>query len=615
MKRNSEQFELLSAYHDGELSPDERAMVEDLLARDPYAKTMLATIQSMSTVISAMPSFSLDESLADPILENAEQLMMLDTSVTTDWADPESVARTIGVQSPLSKAEQRERATLAKQEAKRRKRLQKQEDAAARKEEKRWRKQQQKHNKGKVQFGDIPPEARDGAQTKPQVQRASGFWVGGLTKISVGAVIAVTMTCGVLWLGEQLKQVDPAARIVHKTTPETVSPVVPSDGTGEAGNVGEAAKVSDIPAPLPPLPAPNVVSKTGPLLRKEAPRDKMGASKMGASKMGPSKMGPRKPTASKKAASKVSVGKADAMNKPGLVNDMFPSNYDALGQSYLVPSHIDKAQMGALQQRSTQQIAQPQQIDQPQFKTQSKPEERQQVLDEQMQQFSANAIGEKWGVSKMPRSRSGKQAGPPPEPTNVQAEQSGNARGAQQQYRIHQGSNAPVTSKAGANAKNSAALAPPPRNHTHRFLLFCEVTSVKEAEELIKEAASFHAVGVKPPRDEIRGDQNFRVIECWMPVEKQVALAKLLPTLAPVKKTWTLWNKISDKPVTVPAPADAANPETLYEVHIVQAVRPESPPVAAAAAMETEVDAKAANSPAPAAAGSPDLPPPPPIGK
>ena len=57
--------ELISAYFDGELSPDERAHVERLVAGSEDHRQTLAEIRSLANDMRQMPRFRLDEAFAD----------------------------------------------------------------------------------------------------------------------------------------------------------------------------------------------------------------------------------------------------------------------------------------------------------------------------------------------------------------------------------------------------------------------------------------------------------------------------------------------------------------------------------------------------------------------
>lgn len=70
--------ELLSAYLDGELSPQERLRVEEWLARDPAAKQLLEELRREQTLIRALPRSAVPRDLSQSVLEIAEQRIILE---------------------------------------------------------------------------------------------------------------------------------------------------------------------------------------------------------------------------------------------------------------------------------------------------------------------------------------------------------------------------------------------------------------------------------------------------------------------------------------------------------------------------------------------------------
>ena len=68
--------ELLSAYLDDELAPDERARVEQRLAADPAAQKMLDQLRAVSQAMQGMPREAVGEDLRGPVLQQAERAML-----------------------------------------------------------------------------------------------------------------------------------------------------------------------------------------------------------------------------------------------------------------------------------------------------------------------------------------------------------------------------------------------------------------------------------------------------------------------------------------------------------------------------------------------------------
>ena len=72
-------YELLSAYLDGELTADERARVETLLAADPAARQLLDELRAVGQAIQGLPPYTLGEDLSQRILQTAERRMLTAT--------------------------------------------------------------------------------------------------------------------------------------------------------------------------------------------------------------------------------------------------------------------------------------------------------------------------------------------------------------------------------------------------------------------------------------------------------------------------------------------------------------------------------------------------------
>ncbi len=68
--------ELLSAYLDGELSAEERAQAEHLLAAKPAARKLLEELRSLSTDLKSLPRQKLGEDLSESVLRIAQRRML-----------------------------------------------------------------------------------------------------------------------------------------------------------------------------------------------------------------------------------------------------------------------------------------------------------------------------------------------------------------------------------------------------------------------------------------------------------------------------------------------------------------------------------------------------------
>ncbi|MDZ4783502.1 MAG: zf-HC2 domain-containing protein [Planctomycetia bacterium] len=81
--------ELLSGYLDGELTPAERAVVEQLLAKDAKAGELLADLRGIRTDLQQVPKVQLPEQFANEVLRSAERLMLLGPAELTPSAQAE----------------------------------------------------------------------------------------------------------------------------------------------------------------------------------------------------------------------------------------------------------------------------------------------------------------------------------------------------------------------------------------------------------------------------------------------------------------------------------------------------------------------------------------------
>jgi anti-sigma factor RsiW len=81
--------ELLSGYLDGELTPAERAVVEQLLAKDAKAGELLADLRGIRADLQQVPKVQLPEQFANEVLRSAERLMLLGPPELTPSAQAE----------------------------------------------------------------------------------------------------------------------------------------------------------------------------------------------------------------------------------------------------------------------------------------------------------------------------------------------------------------------------------------------------------------------------------------------------------------------------------------------------------------------------------------------
>ena len=68
--------ELLSAYLDGELTPEERAHVEQLLASSPAARQLLDELRALGATMRSLPRQALGEDLSGQVLDVAAKRKM-----------------------------------------------------------------------------------------------------------------------------------------------------------------------------------------------------------------------------------------------------------------------------------------------------------------------------------------------------------------------------------------------------------------------------------------------------------------------------------------------------------------------------------------------------------
>lgn len=80
------QEELLSAYLDGELTADERARVEELLAESAEYRQLLEELRALRNNLQALPRHTLPADFSQGVLQQAERAMLLDSPARTDGA-------------------------------------------------------------------------------------------------------------------------------------------------------------------------------------------------------------------------------------------------------------------------------------------------------------------------------------------------------------------------------------------------------------------------------------------------------------------------------------------------------------------------------------------------
>ena len=79
---NEELAELLSAYLDGQLAPEETAKVEKRLVEDPEARTLLDQLRQVSQMVHSLPQSSAPADLAGEVMEQLERDALLGVSDT-----------------------------------------------------------------------------------------------------------------------------------------------------------------------------------------------------------------------------------------------------------------------------------------------------------------------------------------------------------------------------------------------------------------------------------------------------------------------------------------------------------------------------------------------------
>jgi len=74
--KNVPENELFSAYLDGELTSEEQAQVERLLAASPAARQLIDELRALSSSLQALPSHRIGEDISAQVLRRAERRML-----------------------------------------------------------------------------------------------------------------------------------------------------------------------------------------------------------------------------------------------------------------------------------------------------------------------------------------------------------------------------------------------------------------------------------------------------------------------------------------------------------------------------------------------------------
>lgn len=77
---DEELAQLLSAYLDGELGPEETARIEERLAEDPEARALLEQLRQVSQMVHSLPHSSAPADLADEVMQQLERDALLGVS-------------------------------------------------------------------------------------------------------------------------------------------------------------------------------------------------------------------------------------------------------------------------------------------------------------------------------------------------------------------------------------------------------------------------------------------------------------------------------------------------------------------------------------------------------
>ena len=85
--------ELLSAYLDDELTPEERARVEERLAADPAARQLLDELRAVSRAMKDLPPATLGADLRETVLRRAERAMLVSGERASDFGELDWLTR------------------------------------------------------------------------------------------------------------------------------------------------------------------------------------------------------------------------------------------------------------------------------------------------------------------------------------------------------------------------------------------------------------------------------------------------------------------------------------------------------------------------------------------
>ena len=85
--------EILSAYLDDELAPDERVRVDERLAADPQARKLLGELKAVSRAMKELPAVTMDGDLSESVLRRAERSMLVSGERPSDGGPVETAWR------------------------------------------------------------------------------------------------------------------------------------------------------------------------------------------------------------------------------------------------------------------------------------------------------------------------------------------------------------------------------------------------------------------------------------------------------------------------------------------------------------------------------------------
>ncbi len=103
--KNVPENELFSAYLDGELTAEEQARVEQLLATSPEARQLVDELRALSTTLQNLPAYPLGEDLSGRVLRQAERQILTGASGGGETVAGKSEPAVPASQVPVSQAE------------------------------------------------------------------------------------------------------------------------------------------------------------------------------------------------------------------------------------------------------------------------------------------------------------------------------------------------------------------------------------------------------------------------------------------------------------------------------------------------------------------------------